>query len=543
MLYGHKRIEVERKEKINLLELLLAHQIPIQAPCGGNGRCGKCQVLLTADGTTRKVLACHEMIDYDCTVEVPQSSLVQTDVLEETSEEKTGEAKSCKDKTGETDARQEKETNRGQNEEKFLAAVDLGTTTIAVALIEQESKKTVAEKKEWNQQVSFGADVISRSRYVMEQENGLEQLKNLVQSQIYNMIENICEREGFSVAQVKKVCISGNTIMQHIFAGLDPTPITLAPYVSETLFDEEKSYEFPQFPEMEVSFLPCISGYVGGDITSGLYSSGLYQKEGTYLFLDIGTNGEMAIGGKDGFVCCSVASGPAFEGAEITCGMTSVPGAVCHLDWKEQSCKFEVDVIGKTMATGFCGSGLIDLLAILLKTGVLDESGRLLSPKDAKEEISYLTMARLKNSLGYNFLEEDENGNGIFYLKRSPAVYLTIADVRKLQLAKAAIAAGIKMLLKETGKTYEKIDGLYLAGGLGESLNADNAAAIGMIPEALKDKITCIGNSSLAGAGQYLLTENSKTECVKITKNCRYVELAGNAEFNTEFIEQITFAR
>jgi uncharacterized 2Fe-2S/4Fe-4S cluster protein (DUF4445 family) len=249
----------------------------------------------------------------------------------------------------------------------------------------------------------------------------------------------------------------------------------------------------------------------------------------------------MAIGGKDGFTCCSVASGPAFEGAEITCGMTSVPGAVCHLDWQETICKFKTDVVGQTMATGFCGSGLIDLLSILLKTGLLDETGRLLSPEEAKKELPRLTMARLKNSLGYNFLEQDDNGNGIFYLKRNPAVYLTISDVRKLQLAKAAIAAGIELLLKETGRTYEDIDGLYLAGGLGENLNAQNAAFIGMIPDALKNKITCIGNSSLAGAKQLLLEQCDPEPLIRITRTCNYIELAGNPDFNTEFIQQMTF--
>jgi uncharacterized 2Fe-2S/4Fe-4S cluster protein (DUF4445 family) len=519
ILYDEKHLQTEIDSAVNLLNLLLEQGIPIHAPCGGNGRCGKCLVSLTRNGQTKDVLACHTTVNYDCVVNVPKTSLLQSGITDHES----------------ISARQT--LSHGY----VSAAVDLGTTTVAVALLSEDSGETIGVEKEWNQQISFGADVISRTKYIMEQEHGLEKLSSLIQNQIYQMITRLCKQSGISMKAIKNVCISGNTIMQHIFAELDPTGITLAPYIPKTLFDETKVWHFPSMPNMDVYLIPCISGYVGGDITSGLYSSGLYKKDGTYLFLDIGTNGEMAIGGKDGFTCCSVASGPAFEGAEITCGMTSIPGAVCHLDWQETICKFQTEVIGQTMATGFCGSGLIDLLAILLKTGILDETGRLLSPEDAKKEIPRITMARLKNSLGYNFLERDENGNGIFYLKRNPSVYLTISDVRKLQLAKAAIAAGIEMLLKETGKTYDDIDGLYLAGGLGESLNADNAALIGMIPMALKDRITCIGNSSLAGAKNLLQNHCDLEPYISITRSCSYIELAGNPDFNTAFINQMTF--
>jgi uncharacterized 2Fe-2S/4Fe-4S cluster protein (DUF4445 family) len=510
------------------MDVLLAQGVGIAAPCGGNGRCGKCQVRLTVDGQTKVVSACQTLVTSDCVVEIPDASLVQTVIPDLSVVQMTKDAPKSSTDTG---------------SDLYMAAIDLGTTTIAAALIRQDSGETVSMKKEWNRQISYGADVISRTKYIMEHENGLSALSSLIKEQIAGMISSLCEASLIPKERVRQVCISGNTIMQHIFAGLNPSPITAAPYVPETLFEQMQSRHFTEFQDKEVFLMPCIAGYVGGDITSGLYASGLYQKEGTYLFLDIGTNGEMAIGGKDGFVCCSVASGPAFEGAEITCGMTSVDGAVCHLEWKENVCKFETEVIGQTAPTGFCGSGLIDLLAILLGTGILDETGRLLSPKEAKQEVPRLTMARLKNALGYNFLAEDENGNGIFYLRRQPAVFLTISDVRKLQLAKAAIAAGIEVLLKETGLSYDDIDGLFLAGGLGESLNKDNAAAIGMIPEALKDKIVCVGNSSLAGARQVLLKPEDRQTCTAIAKTCRYIELSGNPAFNTEFIQQMTFER
>ena len=216
------------------------------------------------------------------------------------------------------------------------AAVDLGTTTIAAALIsgaeENNDKAEVIDRKgAWNRQAAYGADVISRIQYIMEhQENGLQTLSRTVRGQTIEMLRAMCERNHIDISQIGDVYIAGNTIMEHIFCGISPVSIAAAPFTPETLFltdespncdsilmavDEKKSHQ------ANIHMAPCVSGYVGGDIVSGLAASGMAEREETGLFLDIGTNGEMAIGGKDGLICCAVASGPAFEGAQIACGM------------------------------------------------------------------------------------------------------------------------------------------------------------------------------------------------------------------------------
>ena len=208
-----------------------------------------------------------------------------------------------------------------------------------------------------------------------------------------------------------------------------------------------------------------------GTSRRGCWPRGCLKRKGKYLFLDVGTNGEMALGGKDGFVCCAVASGPAFEGAGIACGMAGVDGAVSHVRFESGALRF--DVIGGGEAKGLCGSGLVDLAALLCREGIITASGLLLPPEEAPENWAA-------------YLREDEDGNGIFFL--TPSVYLTARDVRQLQLAKAAVAAGIRVLLKKSGTKMEEIGGLYLAGGFGSFLDPKSAADIGMLPRELADK-------------------------------------------------------
>jgi uncharacterized 2Fe-2S/4Fe-4S cluster protein (DUF4445 family) len=264
---------------------------------------------------------------------------------------------------------------------------------------------------------------------------------------------------------------------------------------------------------------------VGGDITAGLLASGLYETPGLSLFLDVGTNGEMALGGKDGFLCCSVASGPAFEGAEISCGMASAPGAVRHVAL--EGGVFQLDVVGDERPRGLCGSGLIDLLAALLRRGAVDETGRLLPPDEAEEKFA--------------FVGEDEDENGICYLTDDHSVYFTAGDVRKLQLAKAAVAAGISRLLGEAGTAPEQVERLYIAGGFGGGLDPGSAAAIGMIPAQLKDKVVSLGNSALEGAACLAAEPEKWQTLLEIQKNCRYLELSGDGQFSAAFVENMIF--
>ena len=287
--------------------------------------------------------------------------------------------------------------------------------------------------------------------------------------------------------------------MQHLFAGYSVRGIAAAPFRPETLFAAPGDETLHGVP---VHFAPCVAGYVGGDITAGLLAAGLAELPGENLFLDIGTNGEMALGGRGGFVCCAVASGPAFEGAGITCGMPGVDGAISRVRYDRG---FLYDVIGGGEPKGLCGSGLLDLTAVLLRLGVIAPGGRLLPPEDAPMPLR-------------RYLTRDDDGNGRFHL--TPEVSLTAADVRNLQLAKAAVAAGIRVLLQQRGIAPEQVDGVYLAGGFGSYLDPESAMAIGMLPRACAGKLHTLGNTALAGAAALTL---DPAQCQLVTEEVHII--------------------
>ena len=470
-----ENITAEKGER--LLDVLRRAGVNVSAPCGGLGRCGKCRATVNGE----EVLACHYALTGDTAVTVRE--LAGGAIL-----------------GGETG------TSGGGT--RLGAALDLGTTTLALALYDLNTGKCIGQRTAWNAQAAYGADVITRAQYCMEHPEGTQIIQSVIHSQLDEMLGSL----GKSLKEIESLFVAGNTIMQHLFAGLDPSPIAVAPFTPRTLFENSEH------------FAPCVAGYVGGDITAGLLASGLFEKEGKYLFLDVGTNGEMALGGKDGFACCAVASGPAFEGAGISCGMAGVDGAVSHVRFEGGALHF--DVIGGGEAKGLCGSGLVDLAALFCREGIITASGLLLPPEEAPENWAA-------------YLSEDEDGNGIFFL--TPSVYLTARDVRQLQLAKAAVAAGIRVLLKKSGTAIDEVGGLYLAGGFGSFLDPKSAADIGMLPRELADKTAVLGNASLEGAGMALTDAGARARLRDVQRACRYIELSGDRDFNEEYPEQMFF--
>ena len=465
------------EEGENLLNVLRNAGYSVSAPCGGNGKCGKCTVIVDGE----KCLACK--------------TPARDGMLAELIGESGGSIE-----TG------EKQSFAFTPRKGIGCAVDLGTTTVAVKRFDLETGRELDTLSAWNAQKPFGADVITRAQYTMENADGLERISAVIRRQI----KELC-------GDADEIFVAGNTVMEHIAAGISPATIAVAPYTPVTLFEDGGS-------DSGLKFSPCVAGYVGGDITAGLLASGLCERKGKYLFLDIGTNGEMALGGKDGFVCCAVACGPAFEGAGISCGMQSVDGAVNRV--RLENGEFVYDVIGGGEIKGFCGSGLIDLLAALLETEIVDETGRLLPPDEVPEEYEKL-------------VEEDDNGNGVFHLTED--ITFTAADVRRLQLAKAAVAAGINVLAAETGIDLDEVDGLCLAGGFGKYISVENAVKIGMLPEELKDKTETLGNTSLKGACEVLLMPEKLSSLNAIRESCRYIELSGNRAFSEKFMDCMLF--
>ena len=481
--YGENITELQGIDGVNILDFLRENRMAPPSPCGGGGRCGKCTVLLTDSDGSRTVKACSTYLAGDCAIEVSPTE---------------GGITWNSDRTNLTGFSSEREG--------LGAAVDIGTTTVAVRLFDLKTGESLGIHSEWNAQRASGADVISRIQFSTEKEGGLAFLKNSIRSQIVSMTESLCRDAGRDISEVREYSACGNTVMEHLFAGISPESIGVAPYKPASLFDENKPSELNG---AECYIAPCVAGYVGGDITCGLLSSGLYEKGGKNLFVDVGTNGEMAIGGRDGFVSCAVASGPAFEGAGIACGMPALPGAIDKA-WIENG-KLTFSVIGGGEAKGICGSGLLDIVACLLKLEIINGSGKLLS-KDAR-----------------------------FNITQDGSVYLSAGDVRQLQLAKAALAAGIKLLLKEEGIEVCNIDGMYLAGGFGNRLNPLSAAAIGMFPPELADKTHTLGNTALSGAAMSLLNPGMKDRLLEIKKRCRYIELSTSSSFSDCFMDELMF--
>ena len=474
---GARELNIKAETGERLLDVLRRVEVNVTAPCGGLGRCGKCRAMVNGE----EILACQYRLSEDAEVTVRE--LQGGAIL-------GGGTKASGSGT------------------RLGAALDLGTTTLALALYDLDTGACVGQRTAWNAQAAYGADVITRAQYCMEHPAGTAKLQSVIHSQL----DEILRALGTSPQEIEALFVAGNTIMQHLFAGLDPSPIAVAPFTPRTLFEDSERYA------------PCAAGYVGGDITAGLLASGLFEKAGQYLYLDVGTNGEMALGGRDGFTCCAVASGPAFEGAGIACGMAGVDGAVSRVGLRDGKLSF--DVIGGREAKGLCGSGLVDLAALLCREGIVTASGLLLPPEEAPQKWAA-------------YLKEDEDGNGVFFL--TPSVYLTARDIRQLQLAKAAVAAGIRVLLKKSGTDLDEIGGLYLAGGFGSFLNPHSAAEIGMLPKELTEKTTVLGNASLAGASMALTDEGARARLRDIQRACRYIELSGDRDFNEEYPEQMFF--
>jgi len=500
LMEGHSQfLEIESRPGDTLLDVLRRAGADISAPCGGKGICGKCLVtLLEPDGSRDQVYACKFPVLRDLHVILDGHS--GGDILTDGSGVLTAEGRLG-----------------------YGAAVDLGTTTVALKLFDLSDGRELAAVSGWNRQAPYGADVLTRCQYCMEHEDALENLCTLVNAQLWNLLAQACEISSVNISDIKEIYLAGNTVMEHILFGISPASIAVAPFTPVTLFDRGEHLSLngpPLFPA------PCVAGYVGGDITAGLLACGLHEKESLSLFLDIGTNGEMALGDKNGFLCCAVASGPAFEGAGISCGMASTPGAVSHVRWGEGVPVLEV--VGGGTPKGICGSGLLDLLAMLLELGIVDESGWLQPPEELDADFS-------------PWLEADEDGNGIFYLTTDKSIYFTARDVRALQLAKAAVAAGIDLLMETAGVDFSQISALYLAGGFGSHMAPESAAAIGMLPDALREKIVCVGNSSLTGASMALLDTKKRLELLDIQKSCRYLELSGDPAFSALFPEHMSF--
>ena len=341
-----------------ILTLLQKNRISgIEAPCGGMGRCGKCKVEIVGRG---EVLACKTLVADGMHI-----------IIGKEKHAKIAETGQCHNQYS-TDALEE-----------AVAACDIGTTTVVCHLIDGISGNIIATESAPNAQKNYGADVVSRIERAGAGE--LQKLHEVIAGQIETMLEKLCEK-SHKKKKIQRLAVAGNTVMCHLFAGISPEAIGVAPFMPEELFGKEYTGSSVGIDCCEiVNILPCVAGYVGSDITADVLAA-VPEDGGQWLLLDIGTNGEMLLGNaKDGYVCCATAAGPAFEGAEITMGMPAADGAIASVTYKNH--RLSVGTIGEKDAVGICGSGLLDALAVFLEAGLMDESGMLMEVEEVPEEL------------------------------------------------------------------------------------------------------------------------------------------------------------
>ena len=489
----------------NLLEVIRGEGVPVHAPCGGHGTCEKCTVYLVTEAGEQAVLACRTAAEDGMTVRVSAASPLEVQLTAEDEEVFVPDA----GMTG------------------YGVACDIGTTTVVCHLLDLVSGRTLATVGEGNAQRPYGGDVISRIKASMEGRRGA--LTAAITGQLKAMIAALCTSAKISMEEIHTMSIAANTTMCHLLTGLAPDSIGVSPFTPLSRFGDEWDAKTLGLPfEGKVYIAPAISGYVGGDITADLLAVELDREEKPVLLIDVGTNGEMALGCGEHFVCCSTAAGPAFEGAQISCGMTAAAGAISSVEWDGE--KVNCGVIGGGEAVGLCGSGLIDAMAVMLRLGAVDETGRMLDAEEDEDEIT-------DEARPYLFLLDD--GEPAFRLAEH--VWVAQGDVRKLQLGKGAIAAGVRILIDAYGVDYDGIDALLLAGGFGSFIRPESAARIGLIPAELLDVTRAVGNTAAQGAQAALVSAEARDRLNMLQQAMEYKELSGLPQFNDAYMEAMMF--
>jgi len=488
---GNKEVGVDALGGQNLLQVIRDNGFELYAPCGGNGTCGKCRVQVKGEDF---VTSCVYYPDHNIEVVLPDKRASQ--ILS------TQYEYSLKVPVYPGELAMKVSYPLG-------VAIDIGTSTVVFYFVNLITGSLVQTKGIVNPQAKFGADVISRIQHCSN-EKGLNELNKEIVRAINKVLKSFAETTGVATDQIVKITVAGNATMLHILLGIDPTSIALAPFTptfTEAKKLSAKESGFDANIEAELYLLPSISGYVGADIVAGLASLSPPVSKKTYLYLDIGTNGEIALVTPDQILCCATAAGPAFEGANISCGMGAFSGAIATFS-KEGS----YSTISNEPALGICGSGLIDIVAYMVTNNFVSADGEL--EKDFEVGKNELT----NQSIGINQ-----------------------QDIREVQLAKAAILAGISILVKSANLDFENLDALFLAGGFGNYINVESAVIIGLLPKKLKDKVIPIGNASGTGATLALKSIMFEENINSILEKAEYIELSSHEDFVLEYAMSMGF--
>lgn len=515
-------------EKTDLLNVLVQSGYRLPSPCGGMGRCGKCRVQIEngKNPVTAKEEAYFSREELEkgwrlaCCV-VPQSGM-KVSVPEEREHQivETGVVAAGKEaETGNLLLRSEEmQKVHGQENKVFgyVVAIDIGTTTLVFQLLNTQRKEVLHTVSMLNGQRRFGADVISRIQTATA--GNLQELTKDIRADLKTGMKRLLAESGVPGKKIDHVAIGANTTMVHLLLGYDCSGLGAFPFHPVSLSMQKRNWRELVGPEeecrAETFIFPGISAFVGGDIVSGLYACGFEEKENLSLLIDLGTNGEIVLGNKKRLLSTSMAAGPAFEGGNISWGTGSVAGAVCGAQFCDGVMK--VRTLWEDTPVGICGTGVIEVMAELLGQGLVDETGLLAE-------------------------EYFETGFPVAKTSEGKEIVFTQGDIRELQLAKAAVRAGIEVLLKRYGVTGEEVAEVYVAGGFGYGLDKDKAIAIGMLPEEFREKLIVVGNSCIAGLGRFLTETDGEQKICRLTENAEEVNLALDSEFQEYYLTYLGF--
>lgn len=577
-----KSIEVE--SGITVIEAAESAGVLIDASCNGMGTCGKCKVKI--DG--KEVLACQTVIDRDMDIYIPAThggsdrkkkmvklpedfcfdSTIHRNYIKVPKAkmdyqlndiDRTREAVNMPDLVVPEGVIQKLhnalDANRGNvtittrenvlidivpedcSTKLYGIAYDIGTTTVVGMLWNLKDGTLIDVDTRTNYQSIYGADVISRISHTIQNEDGLEQLQSKVITCLNDITEGICKSNDINPLDIMDATIVGNTTMSHLIWGVNPKSLSRTPFAP--VFSEARNMAAEMLgininPKANIHLLPNIAGHVGSDITAMILSSGIHRMKGSHIAIDIGTNGEI-VAIKDGrLLCCSTAAGPAFEGATIEYGMRAASGAIEKVVIDNT---VTVSTIDNAKAIGICGSGLIDAVSELLKCGLVDDSGRMLS-KEQTVEIGIndnIASHIVAGENGSAFVLADESAS------KNGSILLTQNDIREVQLAKGAILAGIQTLMKELEMTIDDIDSIMLAGAFGNYINICSALKIGLLPQVDESKVIAIGNAAGNGSSMALLSAKSKKIADELVCNIEHIELSCNEDFQDYYISAMKF--
>ncbi len=412
----------------------------------------------------------------------------------------------------------------------WAVAVDIGTTSNVVYLVNLLTSEVVDTAAEYNGQISCGEDVISRIIYATKQEGGLDHLQRLVVQTINGLIDELVERNGIDAAEIDKMTVAGNTTMIHLFLGLWPESIRLEPYaptINHPL--PVKAYELGLHinPEATVDCLPGVGAYVGADTTAGVLSSLMYQTEALTLFIDVGTNGEIVLGNFDWLLSCACSAGPAFEGAGVQSGMRATIGAVEEVWINTRTYEPTYRVIGDVPPRGICGSGMISLLAEMFITGIVDKGGKVNQSLDTPR----VRVGEHGPEYVVAWAEETR--------RKAKDVVITEVDITNLIRAKAAFYAGFSVLTRSVGLQLAEVEQVLIGGAFGQYINVEKAIQIGLLPDMPWERFKYLGNTSAMGAYTALLCPDMRQEVMDIASKMTYLELSADNTFMDEFIKAL----